>query len=30
MLMLAFGLAGRRLERFCAQAYRHGLREYKY
>lgn len=30
MLMLAFGLASWRLERFCARAYWHGLREYKY
>jgi hypothetical protein len=30
MLMLAFGLACRRLELFGAQAHRHGLGEDKY
>jgi hypothetical protein len=30
VLMLAFALACWRLERFCARAYWHGLREYKY
>ena len=30
VLMLAFGLACWRLERFCARQYWHGLREYKY
>jgi hypothetical protein len=30
MLMLAFGLACWRLERICARAYWHGLREYRY
>jgi hypothetical protein len=30
VLMLAFGLACWRLERLCARAYWHGLREYKY
>ena len=29
MLMLAFGLAFWRLERFCARQYWHGLREHK-
>jgi hypothetical protein len=29
VLMLAFGLACWRLERFCARVYWHGLREYK-
>jgi hypothetical protein len=29
VLMLAFGLACWRLERFCARAYWHGMREYK-
>lgn len=30
VLMLAFALVCWRLERFCARAYWHGLREYKY
>jgi hypothetical protein len=30
MVMLAFGLACWRLERFCSRQYWHGLREHKY